>query len=257
MAEPLPPSAILERHYELIRRTVSGIGYRNGFDSAEADELLSWSVAQLVDKDYAIIRKFDGRGSFHGYLSVVLSRLAIDFRNEQWGRWRVSAAARRLGSTAARLERLVYRDGRSLNEAIQTLRSEGIPEDEASLRRLFAQIPARTQTRTVGLEAAGEMAGASNAESVFWAAERGIAQADSEAALSEVLRGLDPEDRIIITLLFWDRLSVAEVARRLRLEQKPLYRRIESIQTRIRRELEHRGIDRERILVIVNEGVPA
>jgi hypothetical protein len=39
-------------------------------------------------------------------------------------------------------------------------------------------------------------------------------------------------------------MSVADIARALQLKQKPLYRRIEAIQVRMRSALEARGIDR-------------
>ena len=47
-------------------------------------------------------------------------------------------------------------------------------------------------------------------------------------------------------MLFWNDRSVADIARILRVDQKPLYRRLESIQTKLRFALESRGVDRER-----------
>ena len=65
-------------------------------------------------------------------------------------------------------------------------------------------------------------------------------------ALREAVELLPPDERVIARMRFWDDLSVADIARSLRIEQKPLYRKLESIQTRLRVWLEERGINRER-----------
>jgi RNA polymerase sigma factor for flagellar operon FliA len=46
---------------------------------------------------------------------------------------------------------------------------------------------------------------------------------------------------------FWDDLTVADIARALRIEQKPLYRKLEAIQKHLRAALTARGIDEERV----------
>jgi len=45
---------------------------------------------------------------------------------------------------------------------------------------------------------------------------------------------------------FWDGVSVADIARSLRLDQKLLYRRLDAIEKRLRLLLAERGVDRER-----------
>ncbi len=62
------------------------------------------------------------------------------------------------------------------------------------------------------------------------------------AALEGALGKLDAEDRVILRMRFEDGFTVADVARALDLRQKPLYRRVEGLLRRLRRELEGRGM---------------
>ena len=63
---------------------------------------------------------------------------------------------------------------------------------------------------------------------------------------------LPPDERIITRMRFWDDISVADIARTLGIEQKPLYRKIESIKAGLRACLEARGIDRERAAEVLS-----
>jgi RNA polymerase sigma factor for flagellar operon FliA len=48
-------------------------------------------------------------------------------------------------------------------------------------------------------------------------------------------------------------MSVADIARTLRVEQKPLYRRLDGIQAKLRAALESRGVDRTRAIEILQD----
>jgi RNA polymerase sigma factor for flagellar operon FliA len=50
-------------------------------------------------------------------------------------------------------------------------------------------------------------------------------------------------------------MSVADIARTLRLDQKPLYRRLETIQATLRTALESRGVHRERASEILGGAI--
>jgi RNA polymerase sigma factor for flagellar operon FliA len=65
------------------------------------------------------------------------------------------------------------------------------------------------------------------------------------AALFKVMEQLPPEERHILRMRFADGRSVADVARALRLEQKPLYRRIDQLRARLRVDLERFGVTAE------------
>ncbi len=226
----------------VIDRVIGIISRRHSLSRAEAEEFASWAHARLIDGNYAAIRKFGGRSSLATYLSVVIGNLFLDYRNSLWGRWRPSAAAQRLGPLGIRIEELLYREGHSLREAIGVLQSAGVMLSDSDISRLAAKIPPRERASEVPLEkadAAGVIDLHPNAAPI---------PEDSEvvAAVRTALAQLPPDEQVIVRMRFWDDLTVADIARALGIEQKPLYRKIESIQKHLRAALAARGIDEER-----------
>ena len=61
-------------------------------------------------------------------------------------------------------------------------------------------------------------------------------------ALAAALQQLDPQDRLILKMRFQDNFQVAQIARLLRVEAKPLYRRLERIMKVLRQAMEAQGI---------------
>src|SRR5699024_217877 len=122
-------------HLEPIEATIGLICRKNRLRAEDADEFRSQAFIKLIENDYEVLRRFEQRSSLRTYLTVVLQRVYLDFRNGQWGKWRPSAEARRRGATAVALERLVVRDGLMLEEAIQVLViSQGVTESPTMLR---------------------------------------------------------------------------------------------------------------------------
>ena len=103
---------------------------------------------KLVQGNYGVFAKFRGDSSLRTYLSVVVSRALLDWRNARYGKWRPSAAAARLGPEAVALERSMSRDGRTLDEAIEIVHQSSGQECER-LRALIEQLPNRITRRTV------------------------------------------------------------------------------------------------------------
>jgi RNA polymerase sigma factor (sigma-70 family) len=246
------PERLFLDHLDVIERIVAIIARRHSMSAADAEEFGSWSRGRLMDSDYAILRKFGGRSSMATYLSVVLSNLYRDYRNSVWGRWRPSAAAVRFGPLAIRLEELVSRDGCSVREAVAILKSRGASATDAELTRLAARLPFRSNDRTVSVEAVEESLAAPQSSLRTLDDER----AQIEHALLASISELPDEDRVITRMRFWDGLSVADIAKALRVDQKPLYRRIETIQRRLRDTLARHGITQQRAQeVLAEEGI--
>ena len=245
------PAGIFLANLALIDRIIAHNVRRHALAAPDADDFGAWVKERLMDGDYAILRRFGGRSSLATFLTVVIANLAKDFRNSRWGRWRPSAEAKRRGPVAVRLEELLHRDRYPLREAVQTLRSSGVTLDEGELVRLAARLPQRAPAREVSLDALGDetVAGAAHTPA---ARDEGTAESRE---LAETLRALvaelPPEDGLILRMRFWDDTSVADIARALRLEQKPLYRRLVAIEARLRTALAARGIDRERVADIL------
>ena len=72
------------------------------------------------------------------------------------------------------------------------------------------------------------------------------------SALSGAVQTLGDQDRLILRLKFQEGLGVADIARALHLEQKPLYRRVDALLLQLRAALEAAGIDRLEAVEIVN-----
>lgn len=229
-------------HLPLIDRILGSICRRHGVSGDAAEEFQARARMKLIENDYAVLQKFEGRSSFHTYLEVVLANVFRDFCIERRGRWRASAAARRLGPLAVRLERLVHRDGYGVSEAVSLVRSRpDVAASERDLRELIAKLPER-RLRPVLERVREDLPAKSNGGDPADSYERADEWADVEAALEAVLQTLEAEDRLILRLRFWCGLTVAEVARALRTEQKPLYRRIGRLLEELRGELDARGV---------------
>ena len=227
----------------MIDRIIALQTRRHAVSPADADEYAAWAKARIIDSDYAILRKFAGRSSLQTYLTAVLVNLFRDYRNMCWGRWRPSAAAKRHGPIAIRLEELLYREAFPLREAGQILRSSGAEVTDAELAILAVLIPSRAAVRETSLEDNDSVVAAIADSS----AQTSDADPESEAleiTLRSLLNDLSPEDALIVKMRFWSGVSVADIARTLQLKQKPLYRRIEVIKEQMRKALEARGIDR-------------
>lgn len=239
------PSADPERlfldHLPVIDRVVAVIARRHAMSALDADEFASWAKERIIGSDYTVFRKFGGRSSMATYLTVVFGNLFHDYRNNLWGRWRPSAAATRMGAIGTRLEELLHREGFTLREACEVLRSSGATQSDVEIARMAARLPARSASTEVPLE----LVDGTVHEAYRPAPEAGADDAGFQT-LRNAIRALTPEEQVILKMRFWDDVSVADIARILRIEQKPLYRRIESIESRLRDLLTGRGLNRDR-----------
>src|SRR3989304_3177338 len=215
-------------HLEQVERIIAFVARRRRLDAGEVDEFASVVRLKLIENDYEVLRRFEGRSSLKTYLTVVIQRFYLDYRVSTWGKWRPSAEARRLGPTAVLLERLTARDGMSFSEAVQAARTNhGVPEDDRALFDIGAKLPQRTRRQFVDDGTLESTLAAPAAADGVESGEFAEAASRTAAALDAALRELPDQDRLILKLRFENGLQVAEIARVTRLEQKPLYRRIE------------------------------
>ena len=226
-----------------VRRITAVLARRDDLDPADAEDFTSWSVVRLLDDDCAILRRFHGRSALATYLMAVLCNLLRDYRNAQWGRWRPSAAARRLGPLGIELDRLINRDGLGEEQAARLL-AHARPAPEVELRRLARSLPRRPRRREVGPGPLPLAVAPETADGRIEREEAERARARALAAMHAAIDALPLEERRIVEMRYWEGRSIADVARALHLEQKPLYRRLESIQRRLHQALLALGVDR-------------
>lgn len=239
-------------HLKLIEQVAEHACRRAHFSREETEEFVSTVKHKIIEDDYGIIRKFQGRSSFSTYLTVVVQHLFLDYQDHRWGKWRPSEEAKRLGPVAVQLDRLLHRDGYSLNEASEILRTNhhvGMPPKE--LTDLAAKLPPRNPQRRIEGEEVlqGQPSMEKTPVEVALAREAAEKRARIGGLLREGLNSLPPEDRLIIKML--ERFTVAEIARTLHLEQKPLYRRLKGIYATLRKDLESKGVRAEDVAEIL------
>lgn len=194
---------LLLDHLDLIHQIVRSTGRRRHLAADELEDLASFVRFRLVEDDYAILRKFQGRSSLWTYLAAVIERLSLDFCTERWGRWRPSAFAERLGPVAVTLERLVTRDHHTVEEAMQILRTNhGVSQSDAELQALWDQIPRRLRTTEVGEEAAAELRSNESSESRIEDAAIADDIKRLEGALQSAFSAIPAHDRVLIALRF-------------------------------------------------------
>lgn len=229
----------------VIERVISFVSSRHHLPGVEADDFSSHVKLKLIEDDYSILRKFQGRSSLRTYLTVVIQRLFLDYRISAWGKWRPSAEAARAGEIAILLERLMGRDGYSFEEACELLgTNHQVTASRSQLEAIAGRLPPRVRRRFESDAALAQMpSDQPSVDDVVAEQERTEMAGRVGVALKSAMSGLDPQDRVILALRFEDGRSIVEVARMLRLDQKALYRRLDRVMTALRSELQALGID--------------
>ncbi len=238
-------------HLPLIEKIAIGVCRRRHLRFDEIEEFLSLVRLKLIEEDYAVLRKFAGKSELATFLTTVITRLFLDQLDRRLGKFRPCAEAKRLGPTAEALDRMLHRDGLSFEETCRALWVGGAKESDATLKDWAARFPRRQPRRFESDEPLAEMAsGEPDAADRLLYGETGLARARVLSALAEALAGEADPDRLILEL--WkDGWQVARIARRLGLEQRALYRRLEQLWRRLRSRLEAQGIDRQLVREIL------
>ncbi|HWM91317.1 MAG TPA: sigma-70 family RNA polymerase sigma factor [Thermoanaerobaculia bacterium] len=248
---PSPPASgrvLLETHYGLIQKKLLHLSRRSGLPEYEAEELRSWALFKLIEDDSRLLSKWEGRSAFPTYLNVVLINLMRDYRIQVWGKWRPSAAARRMGPDAILLERLHVRDGLPLDETIQRMWTEhGVSLSLPELERMAASLPRRMERRRVGEEELLRVAVDGKVESRIEGRERSRTSAQLQELMLPLLKALPPEDRLLLKLHYWDGLSMAAISPLLNRPQRELYSVRDRCLKRLRRSLEEAGMSPEQV----------
>jgi RNA polymerase sigma factor (sigma-70 family) len=244
MFDVADPAAILVAQRQWIEKVAAITCRRSSVWGEDAEDFASGVILKIIEDDYAVLRKFRGDSDIRTYLATVVTFRFHEYARERWGRWRHSARAERMGPPARDLEALVHRDGYTLRQAIEVLRTSGrTTASEAELVRLFAELPPREgRPEVVGGEPLDALPAPSRADDAVTAAEVVARCRGVMAVLARVLGRLAPEDRILVRGRFGEGRSVADIARVLGREQAPLYKRSDRLRRELRRDMEAEGI---------------
>lgn len=242
----MPPDQLFLDHLPHIEKVAAHLCRRYHLRKEEHEDFLSLVKIKLIEDDYAVIRKFQGKSNLKTYLTICIGNLMRDHQNHLWGKWRPSAEALRLGPVAILLDKLLTRDGYSFEQAAQILRvNHKVGMSWQELADIAARLPDRSRPEIEGEEGLENHPSPSQQPDDQAIAKENEAQRRRIfAMLREARQALPQEDQLILTLLD-GKLSVADISRTLRLDQKQLYRRIQKIYKDLREELGRRGIREE------------
>ena len=254
----IPHGDLYLTHQATIEAAIRAVCRRHRFRPEDADDFAGQVRLHLVQGDYAVLRRFQGRSRLSTYVLAVVTHLGQDWRNARWGKWRPSVEARRQGPVAVHLERLIRRDGMTFDEAFETLRTNfRVAETRGTLEAIASSFPRTCRRRLVGADALENRAATDYAPDVLADARTSAAAVQvAIRRLADIIATLPPMDALVLKLRFEDGLPVVEIARALRLEVKPLYRRIERLIRQIRTDLEAQGLSGTTVRgLLVREGL--
>ena len=230
----------------LLESVLTGAARGSRLPAEDARDFMQSVQLHLLETNYDLLRRFEGRSSLRTYLTVAIRRMLIDWRNEHYGRWRPSHDARRLGSQAVELERLIHRDGYTRDQAVEltATRRAGTSRDE--VRRLAEALPARIRRRRVD-DGVLRTIEAPRETDPLEERERSRARLELTMALRRVLDGLSSTDRHLLYLRFYEGRTIRAVAESIGRKPRPLYRQFERLMDGLRAALDETTLD-ERVL---------
>jgi RNA polymerase sigma factor (sigma-70 family) len=245
-----PPLLRLWREHEAaIEEIIAAVAGRRRLSPEDREDFSSEVKLRFFDEEKSPLLRHEGLASWKTYLTVVITNIGRDFLNKEWGKWRPSAAAGRLGRWAVRFEMLTHRDGVGLRAAVQSVVEEsGGTLSESHVYELYAQLPLRKRREIIGLEPLGDLASTDAADAALWASER---EADQRAAfdvLAEVLDELDPEEALMIRMRYFDGFTLARIGEEVGLRVQRVHERLGRILVRLRETLEERGANGSELL---------
>lgn len=227
---------------ELIGRIVRAAGRRHHLSAVEQEDFAGYVNVRLLEDDCAVLRKFRGKSTIWTYLAAVIERQLLDFVNERWGKWRPSSIADTIGPVAVLLERLVTRDGHTVDEAMEIVRTNHqAGETDAELRAIWNQLPPRKTLNQVNQEAADEVPAEETAEDLVEDAARLRNVERLEGVLAKALAELSTQERVIIALRYDRGFSVTEIAKLRRSSAPTIHRRLDASLKHLKKALLHAG----------------
>ena len=248
LTHPLPMDApdLFQANLALIARTIARVARRAQLSGGDAEDFGSSVRLHLIDDDYAVLRAFEGRCSLETYVTIVAQRFLAQERNRAWGRWHESTAAKRMGEVAVALEKLVRREGRTLEEALPLLRDLQPGLTRAEAEAMLAELPER-RTRPREIDAAAVeklLVAVEDAQERVVSSEIRADSARAARAIRQAMAMLPTEERMLLRFRFESGLAISEIARIMNVEQRPLYRQMERVLRTLRDSLARVGIDR-------------
>jgi RNA polymerase sigma factor (sigma-70 family) len=251
--DDLTPEQLFLGHRELIEAVIAHTCRRSHFSPQDGEDFAGWVWVKLIEDNYCKIREYRGQSSFKTYITIVIKRLLLDYRDHLWGKWRKTAEALRLGPVAMRLETLLVREGYTFEEACQILRTnDKVSMSDLELAELRGKLPPRIPRRFISEEfLQAEPSREAGPDERLLDQERQGMRRRVLIGLQRALDTLPSEDRILVQMR--TDFSVADIARLRGMDQKALYRRLTRIYQDLRKALERQGVRKQDVEEIVGK----
>jgi len=247
----------IEELLPLLDRCVRFVARRMGLSADEAEDLAGAARLKLIEDDYAVLRRFQGKSRLDTFLHMVVRNLAIDRQREKEGKRVSSAEAKRRGGWAIKYEALRV-GGLGADEARQRLLQEGLAPDRKELEAFEARLVVRGPRRFDGEEALKRQACPGlNPEEALLEQERLKIGSRARVLLGRALGELAPDDRMALRLFFEQGIGARQIARVLGWKSdKRVYHRIEQLCRGLRVALKAAGLTDQEIRQLLADEWP-
>jgi RNA polymerase sigma factor (sigma-70 family) len=240
---------------KLINEAIGIICRRHGMTRDEEKDFAQHVHLQLIENDYKKLRAYKGTGNLKFYLCTVSSRIFID---QVRSRWNPSTEAKRIGTTAVQLEKLVYRHQYAVHEACQILAANpatALDENNAHaiLGRLHFKSPRPTLVDDPEEHLPKFPDPAPDPEEFLMQKQLRQQKQKVMTLIGEVLGSLSREDVLLIKLYFISGRKISEIARLLGKPDSMLYKRSRAILQILRDSMTAAGVGRVEIQELLRE----
>ena len=238
---------IFLQHRARIELAAARVAQRAGLPPQEVEDFVAGVRLKLIDDDYAVLRKHRGQSSMATYLITVVHNAFKDHCDQRFGKYRPSAKAKELGPCGRALERALVVEQMELEAAVRALAQRSdLETTESELLRIAEQLPPAKAKRSFVDEQALEQIPVPSAGSSTehrWLDRERTQNADRlSAVLRSALQTLPAQDFLILKLHLRDGQTLATIADRLQVPQRPLYRRKNKSLDVLRDHLESQGL---------------
>lgn len=245
--------AFVDQYTPLLLKIIQNSGVR---DRDDIMELYTLTCEHLAADDCARLRRHDpGKGALSSWLGTVVRRVLVDWVRSVRGRKRLFGSIRELGTVDQDVFELFYWRRQPVAEIAERVRDPhrpiGLSAVFESLERIERALTPRQRTELLAMAAR-------SADPVALEDKRGELQVDVAAdrpdpdaaietsrraeALARAMSELPAEDRLIVSMRFYDGLTLTEIQRALHLERLTADR-VSSILARLRAILDRQGRD--------------
>src|SRR5207245_473091 len=87
---PMTREQLFLSELALIERVIAWVCARRCLRGADGEDFASTVKLRLIENDYEILGRFEGRSSLKTYITAVVNHLYLDFQTQRFGKWRPS-----------------------------------------------------------------------------------------------------------------------------------------------------------------------